>query len=127
MASWPDGRVFVHSEGQRGAMEFLRALADAPGCKPPVGLNGKPQSWNRELGFHDNLHDEVGDALVPYLSPAERGRHTARRQAAFDAGILHDWRMGRRASTERVVLEARGREREREIVEDRIRSRSRIA
>jgi hypothetical protein len=114
------------TEGQQGAVGFLRALADQPAAGPPIGRNGKPQAWNLHLGFHDDLRD-ITDDTARHLSPAARARRAARRLEEFDQGILADWRAGRRAGSERVVLEARQRQAGRAIVEHRIRSRSRIA
>ena len=110
MASWPDGRACVHSEGQQGAVEFLRALAERPDARPPIGRNGKRQVWSRELGFHDNVRDDLADHLAPHLSPAQRGLHESRKQDERDAGFLRDWRQGRRPGSDPRVLAARQRQ-----------------
>jgi hypothetical protein len=122
---WPDGTPVTRTEVLESLDAFRRALAQHGG-RPPIGRNGKPQVWNRTLGFHDDLRDAADD-LARHLSPAARALHDSRRLQARDQGLLADWRAGRRSGSSLVVAEARQREREREIVEDRIRSRSRIA
>jgi hypothetical protein len=82
--------------------------------------------WNRSLGFHDDLSD-LTDAYAYLLSPAARAHRESRRLEEFDRGIIADWRAGRRSGRDVLVLQARQRQQGREIVEDRIRSRARIA
>jgi hypothetical protein len=119
MLRYADGRPVSRPSLERDAEAFRAALRKTGG-RPPIGHNGRRQLWNRSLGWHDDLRDELGDRLVPFLSPAARARYRERRQAELDAAIVNDALAGRR-SRDLAVRQAQQRMAERSIAADRVR------
>jgi hypothetical protein len=106
---WEFATPTGHSAGQQGASEFLAALAARPSGRAPMGRAGRPQSWNRNLGFHDDLSDDLADRLARHLSLVARALRESRKLDDRDAGFLRDCRLGQRPPSDLRVLEARQR------------------
>jgi hypothetical protein len=119
MLRYADGRPVSRPSLERDAEAFRAALRKTGG-RPPIGRNGRRQLWNRSLGWHDDLRDDLADRLVPFLSATARARHLARRQAEADAALVADARAGRHPR-DLAVRQAQQRMAERSIAADQTR------